>query len=273
MPLEVRSLGEWVRAGEPNVLSVVVPAHNEEGHIVETVTAFSAALRAAGIPYEILVINDNSTDRTRELLEAAAGVVPNLRFIDSAPPNGFGYAIRRGLAEFRGDCVAVVMADGSDSPEDLVAFHAKLREGYDCVFGTRFASGGRVHAYPLPKLILNRVANTFIRMLFGLRYNDVTNAFKLYRREVIASVQPILSYHFNLTVELPLKAIVRGYSYAVLPNSWRNRKEGLSKFKIREAGSRYMFIVLYCLLEKWLSRGDYRRRADLDEGRLQVWPR
>ena len=113
--------------------------------------------------------------------------------------------------------------------------------------------------YPLPKLILNRLANTFIRILFGLRYNDVTNAFKLYRKEVIQGLKPLLSHHFNLTVELPLKAIVRGYSYTVIPNSWTNRKQGESKLKIKEMGSRYLFIVLYCFIEKWLSRGDYRR--------------
>ncbi len=102
--------------------------------------------------------------------------------------------------------------------------------------------------------------NNFIRLAFGFRYNDVTNAFKLYRRHVILGVKPFLSPHFNLTVEIPLKAIVRGYSYCVAPNDWINRATGESKLKIKEMGSRYLFIILYCLIEKWLSRGDYRRR-------------
>jgi dolichol-phosphate mannosyltransferase len=102
------------------------------------------------------------------------------------------------------------------------------------------------------------MANHLIRVLFGLRYN-ITNAFKLYRRPVIEGLKPFLSPHFNLTVELPLKAIVRDYSYEVVPNEWINRKSGVSKLRIQEMGSRYLFIVLYCLIEKWLSRGDYRR--------------
>ena len=142
---------------------------------------------------------------------------------------------------------------------DVVHFHHKIDEGYDCVFGTRFARASTVVDYPPHKLVLNRLANLFIRLLFRLKTNDVTNAFKCYRRAVIAGVQPILSHHFNLTVELPLKAIIRGYSYAVLPNAWYNRKAGLSKLRIREMGSRYLFIILYCFIERHLARGDYRR--------------
>ena len=168
--------------------------------------------------------------------------------------------MRAGLEAFRGDAVAIVMADGSDAPADVVRYYQKLAEGYDCVFGSRFIEGSKVIDYPLHKLFLNRLANLFIRMLFRQRFNDFTNAFKMYRREVIAGLQPLLSHHFNLTVELPLKAIIRGYSFAVIPISWQNRKSGMSKLKIREMGSRYLFIVLYCLIEKQLSRGDYRRR-------------
>jgi dolichol-phosphate mannosyltransferase len=154
------------------------------------------------------------------------------------------------------------MADASDSPADLVLFYRTLLlENVDCVFGSRFSKGGSTTDYPWPKLVLNRLANQFIRVLFHLPYNDVTNAFKLYRKEVIQGIQPILSHHFNLTVELPLKAIIRGYSYRIVPNSWINRKTGESKLKIKEMGARYLFVVLYCLLEMWLSMGDYRSKT------------
>jgi dolichol-phosphate mannosyltransferase len=271
MPFEVRTLAEWEALGVKDLLSVVIPAHNEEGRIEPTVRAFAEALRTASIPFEILVVNDNSGDATESILQRLSRELPGVRYINNAPPNGFGFAVRAGLAAFAGDAVAIVMADQSDLPEDLVRFYRKLQDGYDCVFGTRFARGGRVVDYPWPKRILNRLGNTFIQALFLLRYNDVTNAFKLYRRTVIAGVQPLLAYHFNLTVELPLKAIVRGYRYAVVPNSWLNRTEGVSKFKIREMGSRYLFIILYCYLEKLLSRSDYNRRGDLKESQLQVW--
>jgi dolichol-phosphate mannosyltransferase len=273
MPLEVRSLAEWEADGVAGLLSVVVPAHNEEGHIADTVLGLYAALSEAGIPHEILVVNDNSQDRTAQILDQLHGQVPTLRHIDNAPPNGFGFAVRAGLSAFKGDAVAIVMADGSDAPADLVAYFRKMQEGYDCVFGSRFIRGAQLVDYPLPKRLMNRLANFFIRMLFWMSYNDVTNAFKLYRRPVIAGIQPLLAYHFNLTVELPLKAIVRGYSYAVVPTSWFNRTEGVSKFKIKEMGSRYLFIVFYCYLEKYLSREDYRNRSDLRDKQLQVWSR
>jgi dolichol-phosphate mannosyltransferase len=253
MPIEVRSLAEWEAAGIRGMLSVVIPAHNEEGHIAETVQSLAAALRKAGIAHEILVVNDNSTDGTERMLATLSAIGIGVRYVNNSPPNGFGFAVRRGLAEFLGDAVAIVMADGSDDPADVIAFYRKLEGGYDCVFGSRFIHGGHVINYPKFKLVLNRLANLIIRTLFVIRYNDVTNAFKLYRRSAIAGVQPLLSHHFNLTVELPLKSIIRGYRYTVLPNSWKGRKEGVSKLRIKEMGSRYLFIILYYWLERVMS--------------------
>lgn len=240
-------------------LSIVIPAYNEEGCIESTVTALYQSLAAEKIEHEILVVNDNSTDGTETALKRLTEAIPTLRYLNNEPPNGFGFAVRAGLEAFSGDAVAIYMADASDTPTDLIRFYRELIEkNVDCVFGSRFSRNSRVIDYPLPKLIINRVANTFIQILFGLRYNDVTNAFKLYRSHVIQGLKPFLSHHFNLTVELPLKAIVRGFSYSILPNDWINRKAGESKLKIKEMGSRYLFIVLYCLIEKLLSRGDYR---------------
>lgn len=272
MVLEVRSLAEWEAECVPGLLSVVIPAHDEEGHIATTVRTLHAALQQAGIQNEILVVNDNSKDRTEAILRELSAELPGMRYVNNEPPNGFGFAVRCGLSAFRGEAVAIVMADGSDAPADVVKFWQKLQEGHDCVFGTRWSRGGRVIDYPLPKRLLNRLGNLFIKALFMVRYNDTTNAFKMYRRSVIAGIQPLLAYHFNLTVELPLKAIARGYKYAVVPNTWTNRSEGISKFKIKEMGSRYLFIILYCWLEKMLSRNDYRNPV-LRPSQLQVWPK
>lgn len=239
--------------------SVVIPARNEEGSIEATLEGLTATLAAAGIDYEVLVVDDASTDRTAELVAAAAGRDPGIRLHRSHHPPGFGMAVRAGLEEFSGDAVAIFMADSSDDPADLVRYHAVLEEGFDCAFGSRFVPGGRVYDYPRLKLLINRLANLFIRLIFLHGYNDTTNAFKAYRREVIEAVEPLLSHHFNLTVELPLKAIVRGSSYRVVPISWTNRTSGTSKLAMREMGSRYMFIVLYVWLEHHLSRGDYHR--------------
>jgi len=242
-------------------LSVVIPARNEVETIEETLAEITSNLDRKGIDYEIIVVDDASSDGTAAAVERAAARDSRVRCLRSHFSNGFGFAVRAGLEAFEGDAVAIVMADGSDDPSDLVLYYELLEEGYDCAFGSRFLPGATVTDYPRFKLAINRVVNWGIRLLFRHRYNDTTNAFKAYRREVIEGVQPLLSNHFNLTVELPLKAVVRGYSYAVLPTSWRGRSGGRSKLDLREMGSRYLFIVLYVFLEHHLSRGDYRRRA------------
>jgi dolichol-phosphate mannosyltransferase len=241
-------------------LSVVIPAYNEEGSIEETLTTLYDALLKANINHEIVVTNDNSKDNTLQVLENLKLKIPTLVVHTNKGPNGFGYAVRYGLDRFTGDCVAVMMADLSDSPNDLILFYNKmLAENLDCVFGSRWIKGGLTIDYPPFKKIMNRIFNTIVRILFGLKYNDCTNAFKLYKRETILGLKPFLSPHFNLTLELPLKAIVRGYTYTVLPNSWQNRKAGESKLKLKEMGSRYAFIMFYCLIEKFFARGDFKK--------------
>jgi dolichol-phosphate mannosyltransferase len=241
-------------------LSVVIPARNEVASIGETVGSSVSELESAGIPYEILVIDDASGDGTADVVVAIAEQNPNVRYVRSHLPPGFGNAVRAGLERFTGDAVAIMMADLSDTPKDLVLYYRVLEQGYDCAFGTRFGSGGKTYGYPRLKLVINRVVNAGIRFLFQHGYNDTTNAFKAYRRYVVDQLQPLLSNHFNLTVEMPLKAVVRGYSYAVVPVTWRNRRNGASKLRLQEMGSRYLFIIFYVWLEHHLSRGDYRRR-------------
>ncbi len=243
-------------------LSVVIPAYNEEESLPETLNSLYKTLVQHGIEHEICVTNDNSKDNTELVLKELQQTIPTLVYYTNKGPNGFGYAIRYGLERFSGDCVAVMMADMSDSPEDLVLYYNTMKEkNVDAVFGSRFIKGGKVYDYPKVKLYINRVANFVIKLLSGIKTNDTTNAFKLYKRETIEGVKPFMSAHFNLTVELPLKAFVRGYTYTVVPNSWTNRKYGESKLKIKEMGSRYFFILLYCLIEKSFSRGDYMKKG------------
>jgi dolichol-phosphate mannosyltransferase len=241
-------------------LSIVIPAYNEEESIAETIDSIEEAFRNVTIDHEIFVVNDNSKDNTAGVLEILSQKYPSLKYETNEGPNGFGYAVRYGLERFSGDCVAVMMADLSDSPYDLIRYYATMLEGnYDCVFGSRFIKGGKVIDYPFVKRVINRLANFIIKVTMGIKYNDTTNAFKLYKRGVIEGVKPILAPHFNLTIELPLKAIIRGYSYTVVPNSWTNRKYGVSKLKIKEMGSRYFFILVYCFVEKYFSRGDFHK--------------
>lgn len=242
--------------------SVVIPARNEEGCIAQTVQDVHAALASAGVSHEIIVVDDGSTDGTGAVLAALAGRIPELTPVSNTGPNGFGRAVVCGLDAASGDAIVIMMADGSDDPADAVRYWEVLQQGWDAVFGSRFIRGSRISDYPFHKLLLNRAANLFLRILFHVRCNDITNAFKAYRREAIEGCRPFLSPHFNLTVELPLKIIVRGFTWTVIPISWRGRRTGVSKLRIKEMGSRYLFIALYCWLEKYFSRGDYRvRRA------------
>jgi dolichol-phosphate mannosyltransferase len=242
------------------LLSIVIPARNEEGCIAATVEHLHLELRLQQIPHEIVVVDDGSTDSTWKLLAEIHTRIPECKPLQNTGEHGFGRAITFGFDHITGDAVVVMMADESDDCRDVVRYWQILGEGWDAVFGSRFVRGGGVIDYPRHKLLLNRMANLFLRVLFGVALNDFTNAFKAYRRTVIEGCRPYLSPHFNLTVELPLKTIVRGYSWTVMPITWRNRRAGESKLKIKEMGSRYLFVALYCWLEKYFSRGDYRAK-------------
>lgn len=242
-----------------SLLSIVIPARDEEGCIASTVEHLHVELRLHSVPHEIVVVDDGSTDSTWQILQEVRERVPELKPVQNLGRHGFGSAIICGLDAMSGDAVVIMMADESDDCRDVVRYWQLLNQGWDAVFGSRFLRGGGVIDYPWIKLRVNRLANFFIRIMFRIRLNDTTNAFKAYRRMVIDGCRPLLSPHFNLTVEIPLKTIVRGYSWTVIPITWRNRRSGVPKLKIKEMGSRYLFICLYVWLEKYFSRGDYRK--------------
>lgn len=243
------------------LLSIVIPARDEEGCIASTVSHLNVELKLHGVPHEIVVVDDGSTDQTWAILNDTRQRIPELKPVQNAGPHGFGRAITCGLAHLTGDAVVIMMGDESDDCRDVVRYWQELNKGYDCVFGSRFMKGGGVIDYPPIKYLMNRLANGFIRVLFQHGLNDTTNAFKAYRTSAIEGIYPILSPHFNITVELPLKAIVRGYTFTTIPITWRNRRHGDAKLKIREMGSRYFFICIYVWLEKYFSRGDYKKPA------------
>jgi dolichol-phosphate mannosyltransferase len=242
-----------------SLLSAVIPARDEQECIVSTVERLNSELRRRMVPHEIIVVDDHSTDTTWARLTQLAVSLPELHPFQNPSTPGFGMAVIHGLDMMKGDAVVIMMADESDDCGDVVRYWQKLNEGYECVFGSRFIKGGRTINYPLWKLGLNRLANLFLKFLFNIRLNDTTNAFKAYRRTVIDGCRPLIAPHFNLTVELPLKAIVRGYSWTMIPITWRRRHHGVTKLRLKEMGSRYFFIMAYVWLEKYFSRGDYRK--------------
>jgi len=241
-------------------LSIIIPAHNEEENIGQTISDIITEMDKQKIDYEIIAVDDNSVDSTLKVLTELSGKCPRLKVIRRLPPKGFGRAIREGIANINGDAVAIVMGDLSDDPADIIKCFRKIEEGYDCVFGSRFMKDSNVRDYPLVKLLINRLANAFIRALFLIRANDITNAFKVYKREVINAVQPLQSLYFNITVEIPLKAMVRGFSYVQVPINWYGRKSGVSKLGIKEMGRKYLFTVLYIWLEKILLKDEIHRK-------------
>jgi len=247
--------------GALQLLTIVIPARNEAGCIRSTVEHLDLELRLNGVPHEIIVVDDGSTDETWSILQDLRNTLPSVRPIQNTGPHGFGRAVICGLDQMSGDAVVIMMADESDDCRDVVRYWQILNTGYDAVFGSRFIRGGGIIDYPKFKLFLNRLFNYMIRVLFRIKLNDTTNAFKAYRRPVIEGCRPLISPHFNLTVELPLKTIVRGYTWTTVPITWRNRRTGEPKLKLKEMGSRYLFICLYVWLEKYFSRGDYNKPA------------
>lgn len=249
------------KSHEPlKLLSVVVPARDEAGCIASMVQHLVVELTLKEIPHELIVVDDGSSDQTWPILQELQKTIPQLRPVQNPGDHGFGRAVVCGLNRMEGDAVVIMMADESDDCRDVVKYWEGLNEGYDCVFGSRFIKGGGVIDYPWMKLCINRMANFFLKTIFRIKLNDTTNAFKAYRREVIDGCRPLIAPHFNLTIELPLKAIVRGYTWTVVPITWKNRRSGLPKLKIKEMGSRYFFISCYVWLEKYFSRGDYRKK-------------
>ncbi len=248
--------------GALSLLTVVIPARDEAENIESTVEHLHRELEMQEVPHEILVVDDGSLDDTWCKLGKLKEKIAELNLVQNDGENGFGNAIIKGIDSAMGDAVVIMMADESDDCHDVSRYWQKLNEGWDCVFGSRFIKGGSVIDYPLFKLMLNRLANWIVKVLFRIPLSDTTNAFKAYRMSTLDGCRPFLAPHFNLTVELPLKAIVRGYSWTTIPITWRNRRHGVAKLKISEMGSRYFFIVAYVWLEKHFSKGDYRKRAE-----------
>lgn len=243
------------RGGRPS-LTVLVPSRDEAANLADTLHSLSEVLRGEGMPFDLLVVDDNSDDSTEAVLADAAGTIPELKAVRNPGPPGLGRAIRCGLSHFDSDVLAIVMADGSDEPEDLVRCYRMIEEGYDCVFGSRFLPQSRRTQYPWDKLIFNRLANRVLQLLFLTRFNDLTNAFKLYRREVIRSISPLQASHFNITIEMSLSALIRRYRIVQIPIAWSGRTWGVSKLRLREMGRRYLCTMLMIWFERLLILDD-----------------
>jgi dolichol-phosphate mannosyltransferase len=248
-------------------LSLIIPAYNEEMNIIPTLDELLKTLRKEHIPFEIIVVNDNCHDNTRSLVEEKQKEAPEIVIINRTPPRGFGRTLRAGLKQATGDVIIPVMADLSDYSQDVIRYYRKIEEGYDCVFGSRFTKGSKVTGYPKIKLIINRLVNRMLQILFFTRNNDLTNAFKAYRSHVIQNIMPLQACHFNITIEMSLSALIRKYKIASIPIHWNGRTWGSSNLRLREMGRRYLATLLKIWFERMLIMDDLM--ADKEENQTQ----
>ena len=238
-------------------LSIVIPAYNEEQNIEKCLDELARVVRDEhGIPYEVVVVNDNSNDGTEDLVRRLMEKDPAIRLLNRTSPGGFGRAVRSGIEHVSGDVVVIYMADLSDDPQDVVAYYRKINEGYDCVYGSRFITGSKVEKYPLVKRVVNRIVNRMIQLMFCTRFNDLTNAFKAYRTSVIRDCGPYRASHFNITLEMSLSALIRRYNIAQIPIRWYGRTWGTSNLKLRGMGRKSLCTLLMLFFQRMLIADD-----------------
>ena len=241
-------------------VSVVVPARNERDSIGRCLDSLRRVIGDIHhIPYEILVVDDGSTDGTGRIVREHMNRDPDIRLVERTPPSGFGRAVRAGLALVSGDIVVICMADGSDDAEDVVRYVRKIEEGCDCVFGSRFIDGARVVNYPRVKRVLNRIGNRAMQLLFWTDFNDLSNAFKAYRTRVIHECGPFAADHFDLTLEIALAALMGPYAIAQIPIAWAGRTAGHSKLRLPLMSIRYLAVVATSFTRQ-LKRGRFPGR-------------
>ena len=237
-------------------VNIIIPLKNEEKGIKNLIENLIPVLDKIEKKTNISLIDDHSLDQTWNVSKQYEQKFNFIKAYKNENTTGFGNALKFAIEKNQDDALIIFMGDCSDDPNYIIEYVKYLDEGYDCVFGSRFIKGSKLSDYPLVKLILNRFANNFIRALFFIKYNDITNAFKAYKKNVLDECHPIISQHFNINAELSLKSIIRGFKYKVIPVSWTNRKRGISKFHIKEMSNRYFFTILYIFLEKILLGDD-----------------
>lgn len=230
-----------------SLLSIVVLAHNERENLQILLKKIHHSIEPSAINYEILIVDDNSTNGTSKFADEVTSRNKRVRIIHRKGGASFGKAIRAGFDAAEGDVIVPLMGDLSDEPADILRLLSALDKGFDIAIGSRFISGSSVEGYPRLKMWANRCFNIFAAMIFNLKIKDLTNAFKIYRREVLDSMQ-IESEGFEVNVEILLKAYLLGFAMIEVPVNWRGRKRGVSKLKLYQMGPRYARVVLKLFL-------------------------
>ena len=234
------------------MLTIIIPTFQEEKSIKNTLKVINDSLTKEMFEFEIIIVDDNSNDQTKKIVSNFSKINPNIHFYLNGSSKGFGNSIVKGIEYSKGIYVAIMMADLSDSVDDLINYYNTIlnNKKLDCVFGDRWSENS-VKNYPFFKKVVNRTGNIILMKLFKTNYSDFTNSFKLYKRSALKEISPIISNHFSITLELPLKMIARGYNYKVVSNKWENREHGVSKMQIFNSIVTYSLITVYCLIDKY----------------------
>ena len=212
-------------------LTILIPCYNESKTIGKSLNDIIAVFKSENIKYEILCVNNASTDLTESILRKFEMKYSFIRFINTKK-KGYGIAIKAGLKSYRGDALITVMADGSEDPKDIVSIYKKLDEGYDCVCGNRFKAPNSIKNYPKLKLLLNRLGNRTFASILGLSFNDLTYAFKCYKADHLKRVKPLKASSFNINLELFMNVYFTGASVGEVDVTWQERQGGVSKFNL-----------------------------------------
>jgi dolichol-phosphate mannosyltransferase len=230
-------------------LSILIPARDEEENVKiisnEIITKINVK------KYEIIFINDFSKDNTEKELKQLKLLNGKVVYYNNLK-KGLGGAIDLGIKKSRGEYVCIMMSDSSDSVDDLNAYYKVITShDIDAVFGSRFMKGSKIVNYPILKMIFNRAGNLLAKILLRTDLNDFTNGFKIYKKKCLINLYPLFSKSFNIFFEIPLKFIIRGFKFKVIPISYHNRTVGEAKFKIYELAFKYFFTLLYIFFENF----------------------
>ena len=225
-----------------------MPVRDEEENIIEVYQKF----KNFSIDFELIFIDDFSKDKTFKIINDLTIKHSYIKLYKNKK-KGLGGAISEGIDKAKKNYVTIMMCDSSDSIDDLKKYYKLIKNNkYDAIFGSRFIKGSKVSGYPIKKMILNRIFNLFVSLVFLNKFSDYTNAFKIYKLKSLKQLKPFVSENFNIFLELPLKIISRKMKYKITSISWVGRQKGTSKFFTKELRSQYIFTLLYCFLEKIL---------------------
>ena len=226
-------------------LSVIVPLLNEEGSIGPLHEALSASLRGIGQPYEIIFVDDGSTDRGPAILAALALADPAVAVVSLRRNFGKAAALDAGFRSASGDILITMDADLQDDPKEIPRFLAKLAEGYDLVTGWK-----KVRHDPLSKTLPSRVFNGVVSAVSGLKLHDFNCGFKAYRAELADA----LSLYGDMHRFIPVLAHWYGFRVAEIPVEHHPRQFGASKYGVGRFFKGFFDLLTVMLIARFRSR-------------------